>query len=175
MTTNNSAVYGLPAPLDDDQALIGALRMRQLRDKLEQELTFPHTSAGAGAAQSIPNAAYTTLAWAAKDGDREGAMNLGTGKYTAPRSGFYLVSGTVTFATNGTGLRYLALFVDGAQKNTISVPGNSAAPVLVSLTTGLQLATGSVLDLRVYQNSGAALNTVIAPAPGTFTVAMLGR
>lgn len=175
MSTNNSAVYGLPAPLDDDQALLGALRTRQLRDKLEQELTFPHAAATAVAAQSIPNAAYTQLAWASKVADREGAMNLATGQYTVPRAGFYLVSGSCLFAANAAGLRYLAIFLNGGQRNTNFLAANSAGGCMATVVAGLSLAAGTVVDLRAYQNSGAALSTTSAPTPGDFTVAMLGR
>lgn len=173
MPTDSSSVYALPAPTLNDPWGLGGQRIRELRDKLEQELTFPHSSAAASAAQSIPNAAYTTLTWSDKAGDREGAMNVATGKYTVPRAGFYLVAGTVLFDANGTGLRYLALFLNNGQRLTNYVPGVSATKTLVTLTTGLNLTAGAVLDLRVYQNSGAALNT--AASSSDFTVAMLGR
>lgn len=67
MPTNSSPVYGLPAPTDDDPFILGSLRIRQLRDKVEDVLTArwgtpwtPYTPplTGFAVGNGILNAAY---------------------------------------------------------------------------------------------------------------------
>jgi len=79
--------------------------------------------------------------------------------------GLYLLSGTVTFASNATGIRWAFLSINGiAQDATIgSSPGTAAEVLAVHChTTKIFMAQGDYVELLGRQSSGGALNTYVA-------------
>ena len=113
-------------------------------------------------AQSIPNNAQTTITTWTKVSDRVNAnFNASTGTFTAPATGYYQVSGTITFVAavgvvntdyaitviaNGVGIAAGSFF----QEST------STASVGVSVTAIVSLTAGQTIVLQAFQNSGSA-------------------
>ena len=85
-------------------------------------------------------------------------------RITVTRKGLYLFGGYVAFAASAAGgRRNVAVAVNGT---SVSINGQTALPtalgVDLSVTTMLQLAANDYVELRVYQDSGGALNVTVA-------------
>lgn len=94
---------------------------------------------------------------------------------TIPVAGLYLVTGTATFASNATGVRYVAVY-----NNTSSTYLAEARWTPMAATTGMScsaivsLAASDVIRLRCVQNSGGSLAyNVSDPAVTAMSVVMV--
>lgn len=118
------------------------------------------------AAQSIPNAAFTTIALDTTDESTIFGASRTSGVLTLP-IGTYIVIGGVSWGSSATGSRYARLLVDG-----VAVPGRDARPGvstpaaefiisrIVTVTSGTK-----TVALQGYQDSGGALSTAVAGTP----------
>lgn len=175
MPTDKSPLYGLTAPTLADPWGLGAQRLRQLRDELETALARPHACLAASAVQSIPNSAYTVVTYGTVVAQRNLTVNAAAGTITATRAGAYLVAGTIVYTANATGFRYAALDVNGTHEAIgSSVASSGPGMTAPSVSRIVKLAVGDVVDLRAYQNSGAALNTGSPFALTNLSVTYLG-
>lgn len=111
--------------------------------------------------QSIPHNAFTWLQ----------VSLTGAAPYyswwTMGAPGRYLVQAAATFAGNATGGRTAVLMLDGAQvlHSRATLMGSSASGTTVSPHSfSWRLNANQQVGVQVYQNSGAALNTVAAYA-----------
>jgi len=125
--------------------------------------------------QSITNSTPTTVTiWTGTVVKNVGGITLGSGTtFTVPVAGLYLcVVDTAAWATNSTGLReiYIATSADAIQHGDIVLAAsNSANPVTTSCF--LNLGASATVTVKVYQNSGGALNFgVNGTDTGTFTL-----
>jgi hypothetical protein len=92
-------------------------------------------------------------------------------RYTAQVAGKYLVAGSVSFASNATGVRGARVAKNGTayQGSGTLVPPNAALPTVVATAAVIvPLAVGDFVELHGFQSSGGALNTIIG-ADGTTT------
>jgi hypothetical protein len=128
-------------------------------------LNPPRCRLWAPAVQSIPNAAYTALTFSGElyDTDSMHSTTTNPTRITATTSGLYHVEAAGTFQPNATGRRLGSIFVNGAQLPTDSVdtqPVSSGSIGTTVIAQGdYQLAAGDYLEFRLYQDSGAAINT----------------
>lgn len=80
--------------------------------------------------------------------------------------GYYHIGCNVNFASNATGTRRLAFWVNGITTGTriahVVLPAVSGAATVLTLTTYWALAAGDYVEVAAYQDSGAALNAVAA-------------
>lgn len=115
-------------------------------------------------AQSISNAAWNTQLF---DTDQDDALGFhdtaaNTSRLTVPagRAGLYLLAANVQFATNATGARFVRLLLNGTNQvaifNSPAVGGFATRALVVALR---RLVAGDYLEVQVYQDSGAALDT----------------
>jgi hypothetical protein len=116
---------------------------------------------------AIATATLTTLTFNSErfdSGDLH-STSTNTSRLTAPITGVYSFGGTVRFADNGTGIRQLALAVNGNQvAATQSAAAAAGFGFDLTVTTLYQLAEGDYAELQAYQTSGGNLN-VTAAAP----------
>lgn len=77
-------------------------------------------------------------------------------------AGLYLISGHISWAANATGKRYLQLRLNGATgiAETYERPTVSEVATM-SVSTTYQLAVNDYVEMRCYQDSGAALNVSV--------------
>lgn len=81
------------------------------------------------------------------------------------KNGYYLVSGAVIMAANITGTRFLSVRKNGAGNLLLAdqeYPGHGQT-VAMNISRILKLATNDYLELMVFQNSGAGLNSEARP------------
>jgi hypothetical protein len=115
-----------------------------------------------GSAQSIPNNALTTVTTWTKVTDRVNAnFNASTGVYTAPATGYYQVSGQLTYssATGVVGTQYtVGINVNGTviAEGTMFQQSTSATSVSVPFSAVVSLSSGQTLQIQAFQNSGSA-------------------
>lgn len=109
----------------------------------------------------LPSGAFTALLFPTEQVDSHNghSTSTNTSRWTCPASwaGWYRVSGTAMIVGT-SGRRGLAIFKNGVQV-TGSLVMHSASPVFdtaVATTKLVQLAVGDYLELRAFQDSGAA-------------------
>lgn len=120
------------------------------------------------AAQSIPNAAFTVVNFGSVVTDTDNAVTTGASwHFTVPlgKGGHYAIAANVRFQglTANTGTFNLSVFVNGSVSCTGASVDTSNGPTQgVSVATVLNCAAGQSLDIRVFQQNGAArsLSTV---------------
>lgn len=120
-------------------------------------------------ALSIPNATDTLLTFDSERFDlpvatpsHNPAVNAGRLTVASGNEGYFHLGCNVNFASNATGTRRLALWVNGTASGTrfahIVNPAVSGAATVLSLTSYWPLAAGDYVEVYAYQDSGGALN-----------------
>jgi hypothetical protein len=126
---------------------------------------------------SIPSGAWTGLTFNSEvtDSDALHSLTAEPGRLTAPSAGTFLVGGGVTLDSASSGRRGLAVQLNGGNDLVLSVvPAVSGGYTRLAVCTLVQLAAGDYLTLRVFQDSGAALNALyLADNSPIFWAAML--
>ena len=118
-------------------------------------------------AQSILSNIATILLYNSERYDTDAIHdNVGNNsRLTCRTAGAYLFVATQQFATNGTGRREFALRHSGVTfvgvDERIAVPGAPTAAVVAAF---LALAVNDYVEVRVFQDSGAALDIEAVPA-----------
>lgn len=85
-------------------------------------------------------------------------------RYTAVYPGWYLCTGAVAFAANGTGLRFAQWIKNGSlypMGHTFLPAVSGDITIVVARPTLIQLAAGEYVELGASQTSGGSLNTTI--------------
>ena len=114
--------------------------------------------------QSIPNAAYAMLAFDSESFDNNNFHDTVTNnsRITIPagKGGNYLIIGKYSSQPSGTGQRISGIYKNGNTILTTVVysPTSGADYAVPTAVTIENLAAGNYIEVRVYQNSGAALN-----------------
>jgi len=118
------------------------------------------------AGQSIPDSAVTIVNFEDVTYDQNSLVTVGAGwKFTAATAGYYVVEAMVLFAATNTWADTecgeLALFKNGGWFCMLDRKDNYSSASIVYMALGggdlVYLAVGDMLDVRIYQNSGAAL------------------
>lgn len=119
-----------------------------------------------GGAQSIPNIAYTAVTFDGETFDTDTLHDNVTNpeRLTAVRAGTYKIFGTVGFAASAAGTqRNVRVYKNGVASNFTSVGGmNATIQPYIPVEDLLSLAAGDYVELRAYQDSGAALDALAA-------------
>ena len=114
------------------------------------------------AAQSIANNTLTIINWPNERIDTDGLHDNVTNnsRLTAAVAGKYLIMAAVGFVVNATGIRLIQVLLNGTTGILYSEePGSGSAETTLYATGLWSLAAGDYIELQMYQNSGAALNT----------------
>lgn len=145
--------------------LTSASQWNQVRDSINFALNPPIAKLRQATAQSIPNNTFTTLTFDAEDLDSVDGHDLVTNnsRYTAVYPGWHMISGGCTFAANATGRRLVRPQVNGTavSGSLAGMPGNASIIGLTTRTMPVYLNVGDYVEMGVYQDSGAALNTFV--------------
>lgn len=126
-----------------------------------------------GSPQSIPNNSITAVTWATEAHDVGGYFDAGSPTvFTAPQDGYYLLTASLGFASNGTGVRAAWIQATTGQvaaATTLPVTGFATA---MSLSGVAFLTAGQTARVDGYQTSGAGLN--VDAGTSQFSVSLLG-
>lgn len=127
--------------------------------------------------QSIPNATETAILFANKVTDTHGAWNTGTGTFTAPVKGNYMVTASFGISlgpTNG----YTIVEKNGSVANTKLAAtwfGSASEQMWQNLAGLIPLEAGDTIQVKVSQSSGGTetIDTVFVGG-GTLSIYRLG-
>jgi len=130
-------------------------------------------------AQSIGNATATAVTFDSENFDVNGyhSTSTNTSRITIPsdKAGYYLISGSLGFAGNTTGIRISYLYKNGSLLNLpATIPAVVANDVRVSFNYTVNLAVSDYIELFAYQNSGGSLNVSGDAVDTTFSISYLG-
>jgi len=155
-------------------------RLSKAESDLRQLLVKSGAMAGArlygNANQSIPNNNVTTLSFSTVTFDQGAFWNIANpDRLTISIPGVYWIGGAVEFAANANGVRAIGIRLGGATIiawSLIDNPGAAPQPSM-GISTLYPLVAGNYLEIIVYQNSGAPLNSLTV---GVYTpVGMIQR
>ncbi len=139
-------------------------------------------SATNSSAQSIPNATNTTITGWTKIHDSHSSFNATSGVFTAPVSGKYYASMTVTMAsgfTANTGSSNPAINQAGSLTTSVqptcAFTSTTSEQHACTATFVFNMVAGDTLTLRQYQSNGAARSIDSSGARTYFSVNRLGN
>lgn len=141
-----------------------------IRDALNFLLAPPLAVLRQTVAQSTANSAWTAISFDTEDFDRDGGHSTSTNasRYVAQTTGWYLVVGSCGWASNTTGIRAFGIVQNGDLNNSMYgrvqiAPATGTFGTSVSSMAFLYLNAGTdYVEIYMFQNSGAALNTGVA-------------
>lgn len=178
-TDNN----GFLAAFTTGSALALAAGSYTLRYKLGNEIygpftltvqanTEPFVSAVRNSNQATNGGAtFTQVVYNSVLKDQSSSYNSGTGNFTVPRAGKYMVTATAWLdALPAASQMFLSLYVNGSRTWDSEAGFNAAgvaAPCGASFSQVIDASAGQTLSINVWQNSGGVINIV----PGTATAA----
>lgn len=150
---------------------------KRIRDVLEFLLEPPQAMAVSTAAQTIPNATWTVLTLDATIKDNDGIVDLAGNLFRITTPGWYeVVYGATLVSCAATGRRISALRLNGTSypngyrgrrdtipTRTVASPWSSGGGLHC-----LFLNAGDTLENMVTQDTGAAVDTTIAPLSSPF-------
>jgi hypothetical protein len=156
----------LASPTFTGTVTTAALNATTLNASGNDALVYSNTSG-----QSIPNNTATTITGFTKVVDRVNAnFNAATGTFTAPATGYYQVSGAITFGT-ATGVSpsayTIAVVANGVTVAQGRVDQGTTASVAVQVAiplTVVSLAAGQTIIIQATQNTGSARTLSTAAA-----------
>jgi len=139
----------------------GIMKLLPLGDRL------PTADIGARVArqsnQSIPSSLNTAIAFTGARYNASGIWTAGAlTRLTCYTAGKYLIGGCLSFAVGGTGVRQIAILLNGA--TYIAAQQGTAISVNLSICTVYNLAVSDYVQLMAYQDSGAALDVASVSA-----------
>lgn len=123
--------------------------------------------------QSIANATGTNITYNSEyyDTDNFHSTVTNTDRLTIPTSGYYIVTASIYWANNSTGLREIGLQKNGA---TIREAAHDNINANTQTITNISyFAANDYITLRAYQASGGALNSQSGATQG-LQIAFLG-
>jgi hypothetical protein len=112
-------------------------------------------------AQSIASGVTAVVGWTTENFDQTGSFNNGTGVFTAPTAGFYLVSAALEFASasHPANSPFFAIIIKNAVEVNTSgfvVVSTATTAVNTGCTTALlQCAAGDTISIGAFQNTGS--------------------
>lgn len=150
------------------EILTAANMNSNVRDAGNFFLSVPVFEGRQTVAQSLGNNATTAITLDTEDIDTDNGHSTATNtsRYTAATSGRYQLSGGISFTANATGVRTVALLLNGTVINGSDVFALGTATDDMRLPartlTAFMNGTTDFVEIGGFQNSGAGLNTVVA-------------
>ena len=109
---------------------------------------------------SIGNGAYTNLTFNSERYDTDGIHDVGsnTERLTCQTAGKYMITGSIRWESNSTGVRYVLVELNGSTTIVQQAKGAYTDVMFMSVTTAYDLEVGDYVTLKVFQNSGGSKN-----------------
>jgi len=110
--------------------------------------------------QSIADATVTVLSFDTERFDNDAIHDtaVDNSRLTAQTPGKYLIAGNVEFAANSTGMRTVAIRINGTTFIAQHTENAGANVMRLPVSSVYDLAAGDYAELIVYQSSGASLD-----------------
>ena len=140
---------------------------QQLVIQLEQPK--PLARAFLNTSYSTTNGLWFKVDFGVVEYDVSGDFNISTDRFICPTSGYYLVSGIITFSTTQDGeIIHLAAFREGVREAGSITHAAHAKIISVGFTDIVYLTAGDYVELQTY-HSGSGSDTIYGSTAGTYT------
>jgi len=118
---------------------------------------------------STPNGIWFDIDFDVLEYDVSGNFNIVSDRFICPTSGYYLISGMVTFTDMHDGeIINVAAFSEGVREAGSIVHAAHETILSVGFTDIVHLTAGDYVELRAY-HSGSAPRTIYGSTAGTYT------
>jgi len=117
---------------------------------------------------SIPSTSWTTINFDVLDYDETGDFNIVTDRFICPTSGYYLISGMVTFIMPDGETILLAAIREGVNEAGSLAHASHSDSLSTGFTDIIYLNAGDYLELRAF-HTGSAPRSIFGNAEGTYT------
>lgn len=155
--------------MDEDLLRKLADHLKRITDmeRIERPFTKYHGRVNRNAVQSIPTGLVTptALSFTTVVEDTTGMFSLGTPtQITCNLAGWYGLGAVARFDASAIGLRDIRIQVNGVNIVIMEVDavGTAAEGTILSVHTEYPLAVNDIVEVKVRQNSGGALNVTTA-------------
>jgi hypothetical protein len=118
------------------------------------------------AGQSLVTNTFTVATWDQEDFDTNSMHDNVTNnsRLTVPsgKGGYYLITGVMSYATNGTGYRRSFFTKNGVFANigaNTQINGSTGQPETLTSSFVVALSAGDYVEMQLFQTSGGALST----------------
>lgn len=126
------------------------------------------------AAQSIPNSTITTVLFGTKIHDSHNAYATGTGIFTAPMSGVYLVNASIDYTpTNTTGYRSIHAVGNSVDRTLFQNNAQSIYQQVAGSTT-FRLLAGQTISIYALHSKGSAETLTASDAVNYMSIYRIG-
>lgn len=132
----------------------------------------PFQNRAGGFTMSIPNNTDTTLTsiYAGASVSQGTGISYASGVYTVSNPGIYIIQASGYWSANATGDRQVFVYHNSVSKNQQQQIASSTNIGYFNYYTVLRCSANDTISIRVYQNSGGALNITGGGANGSFTI-----
>jgi hypothetical protein len=132
-----------------------------------------------GTAQSLSNATYTAIVYQTEDYDTDTfhSTSSNTSRFTIPagKSGKYLFTVVVNFATDNAGDRRLAIYKNGsAVLYAVGITSTNNSDTRIGTSVVYNLVATDYIEIFAFQNSGTSINLRGGAIENQFTITYLG-
>ena len=171
-----TANYAIPYPELTDPP-DGAGQMKALADRVDAcLLQLARTNLAQveqTVIQSIPSGAFTAITFDNEliDSSAMWAPSPNPTRIVAPVAGWYRLTGGISFGSNANGRRAAAWYVQGvgiSTTNVIFAPTAASTCAIPATSPVVNLTAGQYVELRAFQDSSVAINTVISSTSRSF-------
>ena len=124
--------------------------------------------------QTLTTSTYTVLSWDSENFDTDTMHNNVTNntRITIPsgKTGYYLLSGSISFGSNGAGNRIVRAYKNGADFRWLAAMDAAATGnfTVVSFSQTISLTAADYLEIYAFQSSGGDLNVNADAEAGSF-------
>ena len=124
--------------------------------------------------QSLSSSTYTVLSWDSENFDTDTMHDNSTNNtritIATGKAGYYLLSGSISFGSNGTGNRIVRSYKNGSDFRWLAAvaASNTGNFTVVPFSQTLSLSAGDYLEIYAFQSSGGALNVNADAEAGSF-------
>lgn len=129
------------------------------------DFDYPITQVRGTTTTSLTNNAWTTVLLQTEDYDDDGMHSTvtNTSRFTAQRAGRYEINGGVGHGAGATGRRGAKYILNGTAvaSSSVLVPPVAVGSIIPARTVVATLGIGDYIELQGFQDSGAALGTLV--------------
>lgn len=129
----------------------------------------PRASAYSNSSQTIPDSAWTAVAFGAERYDTDNIHSLvtNTTRFTAQTSGVYDIKANIGITTSTLSSTYVSVRLNGSTYIATNYPYNAAGNITqtIPVSVSYELSAGDYVEVVIWQNSGSSATV---PAAGSY-------
>lgn len=162
------------------ETVTAAIMNTHVRDNLLAIAPPPMFFGWQNTGQNLTTSVTTAVALDSEVQDSDGGHDTVTNnsRYTAPKTGWYHCSGSVSFPINGTGRRIVVFRVNGVSGSAgpqAELPPSASTVTTVTQETEVFLNAGDYVELYALQTSGGTLTLLGGASTGSFMLVRWDR